>query len=225
MIKMKKESDKMKQIGDDMNYYLVDYENIRADSLKELTGVQEGDEMILFYSEQCKNISLEVIENIVRLNVQFSCFKVITGTKNALDFQLSSYLGYLIGKFEENAAYYIVSNDKGFDCLCEYWERLDKSVKRIVFQKQEPEVKVENKEVIKTSEKKRKVKESDIASLEEIKSLLTEEDEPEEVLKIFNQYKTKQAICNGMAKYFKDSKRASAIYKKLKSLLKEKHKS
>lgn len=208
-----------------MDYYLVDYENIRADGLKELGRVKEGDAVILFYSEQCKNISLDIVESMVRLNVQFSCFKVITGTKNALDFQLSSHLGYLIGKFGENAEYYIVSNDKGFDCLCEYWKKLNKSVKRIVFQKQEPQIKVEAKKVTKTSEKKSKVKESDIASIEEIKSLLTDEDEPDEVLKIFNQYKTKQAICNGMAKYFKDSKRVSAIYKKLKPLLKEKHKS
>lgn len=48
---------------------------------------------------------------------------------------------------------------------------------------------------------------------------------PEQVLAIFNQYKSKQAICNGMAKKFKDSKKTSVIYKKLKPLLKEKHKS
>ena len=209
-----------------MDYYLIDYENIGADGLKELGRVKEGDVVILFYSEQCKNISLDIVESMVRLNVQFSCFKVITGTKNALDFQLSSHLGYLIGKFEENAKYYIVSNDKGFDCVCEYWGKLNKLVERIVFQKQEPQIEVqEQEEAAKTSGKKSKVKESDIASIEEIKSLLTDEDEPDEVLKIFNQYKTKQAICNGMAKYFKDSKRVSAIYKKLKPLLKEKHKS
>ncbi len=208
-----------------MNYYLVDYENIRADGLKELVGVKEGDAVILFYSEQCKNISLDIVESMVKLNIQFSCFKVITGTKNALDFQLSSHLGYLIGKFGESVRYYIVSNDKGFDCLCEYWGKLNKSVERIVFQKQEPQIEVEPQKVTRILEKKSKVKESDIASIEEIKKLLTDEDEPYEVLKIFNQYKTKQAICNGMSKYFKDSKRASAIYKKLKSLLKEKHKS
>lgn len=212
-------------MGEKMDYYLVDYENIRAEGLKELEGLQKGDAVILFYSEQCKNISLDIMENMLRLKVEFSCFKVVTGTKNALDFQLSSYLGYLMGKFEENTKYYIVSNDKGFDCLCEYWKKLNKSVERIVFQKQESQIEVKTKEETKTSGKKSKVKENDIASIEEIKELLIEEDEPEEVLKIFNQYKTKQAICNGLAKYFKDSKRASAIYKKLKTLLKEKHKS
>ena len=43
-----------------MNYYLVDYENVRADGVKDLKGVSRGDAIILFYSEQCKNISLDV---------------------------------------------------------------------------------------------------------------------------------------------------------------------
>lgn len=73
--------------------------------------------------------------------------------------------------------------------------------------------------------KKSKVQASDLATLEEIKKYLSKTDSPEKVLVIFNQYKTKQAICNGMAKEFKDTKKASAIYKKLKPLLKEKNKS
>ena len=73
--------------------------------------------------------------------------------------------------------------------------------------------------------KRSKVLERDIASLEEIRNYLADDEDPEQVLAIFNQYKSKQAICNGMAKKFKDSKKTSVIYKKLKPLRKEKHKS
>lgn len=215
----------VERLVEKMNYYLVDYENVRVDGLKELIGVKAGDAIILFYSDQCKNITLDVMDSMVKLNIQFSCFKVKTGIKNALDFQLASHLGYLVGKAEEVAKYYIVSNDKGFDCLCEYWEKLNVSVERIMFKIQEPQAKVTEKKATQPSEKKSKVKKSDIASLEEIKNVLADADEPDEVLSIFNKYKTKQAICNGMSKHFKDSKRTSAIYKKLKPLLKEKHKS
>ena len=52
-----------------------------------------------------------------------------------------------------------------------------------------------------------------MATIDEMKKLLSKDDMPEEVLKIFNQYKTKVAINNGLAKHFKDSKKASAIYK------------
>lgn len=204
-----------------MKYYLVDYENVKTDGLKDLTGVKAEDVVILFYSDQCKNITLDIMDRMVKRNIKFSFCKVTTGVKNALDFQLSSHLGYLIGKDKE-AKYYIVSNDKGYDCLCEYWSKQNITVERITFKGKESQGKTSDK---KETKKKSKVEESDIASLEEITNLLSDKDEPDVVLNIFNQYKTKQAICNGMSKHFKDSKRTSAIYKKLKPLLKEKHKS
>lgn len=102
-----------------MNYFLVDFENVKTDGIKKLVGTKKGDKIITF-SENCKNISLDIIENIKEQNIKLSYYKADTGTKNALDFQLSSYLGYLIGKKGDSAKYHIVSNDKGYDCLCSY---------------------------------------------------------------------------------------------------------
>lgn len=211
-----------------LNYYLIDFENVRTDGIKDLNGVSEGDAIILFYSEQCKNISLDVIDSIMKLHVQYSSFKAKVGTKNALDFQLVAYLGYLIGQGDnQESKYYIVSNDKGYDCLCDYWKELDAVVKRISLSKDVPEVKAATvpKSPAQPKKKRSKVKASDMATIDEMKQLLSNDDMPEEVLKIFNQYKTKVAINNGLVKRFKDTKRASAIYKKLKPLLKEKNKS
>ena len=73
--------------------------------------------------------------------------------------------------------------------------------------------------------KKSKVSSNDLATLDEIKALIGKDNEPAEVLKIFNQYKTKVAINNGLVKHFKDTKKVSEIYKKLKPLLKTKNKS
>lgn len=207
-----------------MNYFLVDFENVRTDGVKDLVKVSDGDAVIIFYSEQCKGITLDVIEDITKQKASLTCHKARTGTKNALDFQLSSHLGYLIGQGVEDAKYYIVSHDKGYDCLCDYWKEQGVVVDRIGATepvKELVEVKVAPTPAPK---KKSKVKTSDLATIEEIKKYLSKGDAPEEVLAIFNQYKTKQAICNGMSKKFKDSKRASAIYKKLKPLLKEKNK-
>lgn len=211
-----------------LNYYLIDFENVRTDGIRDLKGVSEGDAIILFYSEQCKNISLDVIDSIMKLKVQYSSFKAKVGTKNALDFQLASHLGYLIGQGNnQESKYYIVSNDKGYDCLCDYWKELDAVVERISLSEDVPEVKAATvpKAPAQPKKKKSTVKASDMATIDEMKNLLSNDDMPEEVLKIFNQYKTKVAINNGLAKHFKDSKKASAIYKKLKPLLKEKNKS
>ena len=95
-----------------MSYYLIDFENVRTDGVRSLTDLKCGDTVAIFYSEQCKNITLDVIENLTRQGVQICCYQAKLGTKNALDFQLSSYLGYIIGKGNPGEDYYIVSNDK-----------------------------------------------------------------------------------------------------------------
>ena len=211
-----------------MNYYLVDFENVGANGIRDLKNVEAGDEIILFYSDQCKSISLDLISSMTRRKVRYNSFKAKNGTKNALDFLLAAHLGYLIGqKAEEVDHYYIVSNDKGYDCLCDYWQDMGAEVERISLigdpQPVQEEAREEDKPQTKKP-KKGKVNSSDLATLEEVKALLEEEDEPETILEIFNSYKTKQAICNGMAKRFKDNNKTSAIYKKLKPLLKDKNK-
>ena len=59
-----------------LNYYLIDYENVRTDGIRDLKGVSEGDAIILFYSEQCKNISLDVIDSIMRLKVNTAVLRL-----------------------------------------------------------------------------------------------------------------------------------------------------
>ena len=211
-----------------MNYYLVDFENVRTDGIKDLKGVQEGDSMIVFYSENCKSTTLDVLEKIIALNLKYTSFKVKVGSKNALDFQLTSYLGYLIGQGGENTKFYIVSEDKGFETVAEFWKEQNISVTCISLKDQtttpKPPAPKETKKA-KQKEKKNKVASKDLATMEEIRTLIGNNNAPAEVLQVFNQYKTKVAINNGLAKYYKDSKKASEVYKKLKPLLKSKNKS
>lgn len=205
-----------------MDYYLVDFENVGTDGIKDVKGVKEGDTMVIFYSENCKNTTLDVLDNIVSLKLKYSSFKVRVGTRNALDFQLTSYLGYLIGQGGADASYHIVSEDKGFEVVAEFWQEQNVAVDCISLKEKPPVQQPKNAE---SKQKKSKVQDKDLATLGEIKNLIGKSSETEEVLKIFNQYKTKQAICNGMSKYFKDSKKASEVYKKLKPLFKAKNKS
>ena len=209
-----------------MNYFLIDYENVRCDGIKKLKDIQDGDAIVMFYSDQCKNITLDVLGDILSKKITYQSFKVSVGTKNALDFQLSSYLGYLIGKnLTPNINYYIVSNDKGYDCLCDYWKNLGANVVKLTTQSEALATTTAKTSDSTPKKKASKVKASDLATLEDMNKILSNDEQPAEVLKIFNQYKTKVAINNGLTKKFKDSKKASTIYKKLKPLLKEKNKS
>ena len=219
-----------------MDYCLIDLENIGSDGINHLKDLKKDDVMYIFYTEQHKNISVEVMELLIQMKLEIVYQKVKTGTKNALDFQLSSHLGYMLGKEENNSNYHIVSNDKGYDCICDYWRAEGKNVDRIapaeiVLEKLSLDENLENEPITDedgekmTTAKRSKVKSSDLATLEEIRGLLSDKDEPEEILLLFNQYKTKQAIYNGISKKFKDSKRSGMVYKKLKPLFKEKNKS
>lgn len=210
-----------------MNYFLVDFENVRTDGIKDLKGVQEGDAMVVFYSENCKSITLDVLDSIIALKLKYSSSKVKVGTKNALDFQLTSYLGYLIGQGGMDTNYYIVSDDKGFEVVADFWKEQGIDVSCISLKGPVSAPKKEATKETKKAEpkKKSKVSSKDLATLDEIITLIGKDNEPAEVLKIFNQYKTKVAINNGLVKHFKDTKKVSEIYKKLKPLLKTKNKS
>lgn len=202
-----------------MNYYLIDYENQGTDNLKDMYGVQKGDEIYIFFSDKCKNFSLDLLEKVSNLGVNFKPVRVKCGAKNALDFQLSSHLGYLIGKDGNLSSYHIISNDKGFDCIVTYWNNLGISVDRTLLKKPDTPIKPS-----KAAKKKSKVNEDDLATIDEIQTYLDDDEVSPDILDIINQYKTKTAINNGIVKAVKDTRTAGIIYKKLKPLLTQKNK-
>ena len=221
-----------------MNYYLIDFENARIKDAADIPGLSAGDIVILFYSEGCKNISLDLVESITTKGARFLCQRIWNGTKNALDFQLSSYMGYLIGQSHDNEYFHIVSNDKGYDCLNDYWhgrkvtvvrdaysvdiQQNSKNVSGLVVPVDAPTTVAPSAET--TTKKVGKIAAADITTLEEIRKYLSKGDAPTQVLSFFNKYKTKQAIYNAISKQFKDSRKSGEVYKKLKPLFKEKNK-
>lgn len=212
-----------------MNYFFIDYENVHSDGIGDTKCVKEGDCVFLLYSDTCRNVSLDVMNELLARKVRLECLKVSVGSKNALDFQLSSYLGYIIGKnTSKGASYYIVSKDAGFDRLCEFWTLRGSAVKRILSMSGNKAVTQTQPEMQPQKAKEKGKEEKTVAegktTQKEIEKYLAPDDMPAEILVIFNQYKTKQAIMNGISQKFKDSKKAGAIYQKLKPLLKEKKK-
>lgn len=115
-----------------MACFLIDYENENGRLLEgiSLLKLTEKDEIIIFYSKNASRISMELHKELENIQSKKLYIKIQTGTPNALDFQLSSYLGACIQKSPEKE-YYIVSNDGGFDCVCHFWENKNISVKRI----------------------------------------------------------------------------------------------
>lgn len=112
------------------NFYLVDYENVHKAGLSGIEELKTTDTVIIFYSANADSLSFELHHFLGEAKANIKYIKVDTDGKNALDFQLSSYIGYLIGR-DEHCRCYIVSNDKGYNNVRDFWQRRDAKVRMI----------------------------------------------------------------------------------------------
>ncbi|MBR1863861.1 MAG: hypothetical protein IJ806_07240 [Ruminococcus sp.] len=103
-----------------MKVYLVDFENVKSKGLTGINNLTEYDRVIIFYSENADTISFEMHQKVMMSKADVEYFKVHVGGKNALDFQLSTLLGYLVGS-KAYTHLFIISNDKSFDFLHDFW--------------------------------------------------------------------------------------------------------
>lgn len=78
------------------------------------------DRLIVFYTSKSNTIPIEFYQPLTKCQAEKQFIPVSCGQPNALDFQLSSYLGYLVSN-DPDADYYIISNDKGFNSLYRFW--------------------------------------------------------------------------------------------------------
>lgn len=113
--------------GRSMATYLVDLENT---GLAGLTGLEElsvNDKVIVFYGTRTGAIAFDKHVELTKAKADVTYSKTERVAKNYLDFQLATYLGYLIGSGQERV-YYIISKDKGYESCIEFWKKADKQI-------------------------------------------------------------------------------------------------
>lgn len=127
-----------------IRHFLVDSENVNDNWLMLFDMADEDDKIIVFYTKKSPHMSymsvIRLMENN-KINIRFE--ESYEGT-NALDFQLVSYMGYLMGcagSFSENKCdtasaescadeYIIMSNDTGYDPAVRFWKDKGFAVRR-----------------------------------------------------------------------------------------------
>lgn len=104
-----------------MAVYLVDFENVRSEGLKGVENLGKNEKVVIFYSKNADAITFDVHMLLSKSNAEVETYRILRGGHNSLDFQLSTYLGYLV---MENCYrdIVIVSEDKGFLCVTSFWE-------------------------------------------------------------------------------------------------------
>lgn len=103
-----------------MAVYLVDFENVHSEGLTGVEKLGENDECYIFYSVNAYSLSFDLHQKIIESKAKFYYKMVDAHGKNALDFQLVTFLGYLVAKHPDEH-FYVVSGDKMFCCATDYW--------------------------------------------------------------------------------------------------------
>lgn len=101
--------------------YLVDFENVASEGLNGITQLEPEDQVVIFYSNNSKSLSMKMHILIGKSNCQLDYFEVSVGGKNALDHQVSTWLGYLVATKAAERNYYIVSRDAGYKFVASFW--------------------------------------------------------------------------------------------------------
>ncbi|MCL1904019.1 MAG: PIN domain-containing protein [Oscillospiraceae bacterium] len=107
-----------------MKIFLIDFENVHSEGLAGVDSLTENDEVVIFHSINADTITFEMMHKLMFSPAKLSYYKVRRGGRNALDFQMSTYLGYLINVHSdahEKTEFYLISRDAGFDFVIDFW--------------------------------------------------------------------------------------------------------
>lgn len=184
-----------------MATFLIDYENVGVPGLDGLTKLIEKDIIYIFYSENADRLTFGLHKRLSESRAQINYMKIGIGSKNALDFQLASFLGYLVSQ-NPKETFYVVSKDKGFDCLSKFWSKKNTTVNNVIS--------LTGKNI-----------EEEIMDLESHLKNVIDPDYLVMVSGFLQKYKTKQGVNNALVKEF-GTKKAGEVYKLLKPFMVEK---
>lgn len=114
-------------------HYLVDTENFGTPIIERLvTGLKDTEMIHLFYTDHSPALSYRVTEKLLQRPNQIRLESCITGTANAMDFQLISALGCLLSACDpEKNDFKIISDDRGYDATVAFWTKRGMLVTRI----------------------------------------------------------------------------------------------
>ena len=200
-----------------MATYLIDYENTQ--NLSGIEKLTEDDFVVIFYSKNANMLNFPTHIALKQAKATIEYKNVEVGGSNALDFQLSSYLGFLINQNSQEL-YYIVTKDKGYKNLVSFWKS-EANVEINVVADLTGKIITEEVSTAKQSTETQNNRinlENDLNN----SPLKLNQTQIKKICEIVKQYKQISTINNNLQKYFKDNKKVKEIMKTLKPYLKDK---
>ena len=102
-----------------MNYVLIDLENIQPEHLNVLAG--QNFKVLVFVGQNQSKLSFDLVSAVQHLGKNAEYIKIQGNGPNALDFHIAFYIGQFSAE-NSDAHFHIISKDKGFDPLIRHLE-------------------------------------------------------------------------------------------------------
>lgn len=101
--------------------YMVDYENTGESGIAGIESLSNKDYVVIFFgAQQQKHIAFNCFEKIINSPAKVEIKTAKRISPQYIDTWLDSYLGYIIAKHSFKSII-IVSNDRGFISMQEFW--------------------------------------------------------------------------------------------------------
>ena len=91
-------------------YYLVDYDNTGYLGLNGIEELDNESVVTIFYSKKAQSIPIQFFQKFLECKANVKFYPIENEDKNIINFQISAYLGYVLGD-DKTADCCIVSND------------------------------------------------------------------------------------------------------------------
>jgi len=167
-------------------HFMIDWENIQHNGLRGSRYLKPSDNITIFYSKACNRIEQGDLQEILNSGCTLELCRLVNPGKNALDYYISSRIGTLFGSgYSGDVA--IISRDKGFQAVQDYWRHCVKPSRNIVIR---PNIESGIVSLNENTERRRQIQ-------QETKIVNMEEE--------FEKYKEEQRIRSELKKLFADT--------------------
>lgn len=116
-----------------MFHFMIDLENTRSKGLQGAEYLSPDDQVTIFYSQSCMKVEKGRLQQIIDAGSILDICRLQRVGKNALDFYIASRIGEVFGSGYRGTVA-IVSGDKGYEAIRDYWANCAVSAGRVILQ-------------------------------------------------------------------------------------------
>ncbi|MDE6036617.1 MAG: hypothetical protein K2G36_12005 [Ruminococcus sp.] len=103
------------------NYFFIDYESVHQNGMNGIEKLTENDKVIIFYTPANETLSFALYKKMISSDAVIELYRVQNGGKNAVNFQVCTFIGYILGNIPE-AECHIISNDTSYEYVLNFWK-------------------------------------------------------------------------------------------------------